>query len=62
MGQSQQETADGRESQDSGAAADVTSDPAHGDADGNDWASEGGATPSGPATDVDAAASDETDE
>ena len=31
---------------------DVESDPAQGDEDRSDWADEGGATPSGPATDT----------
>jgi hypothetical protein len=29
---------------------DIDSDPAEADNDGNDWTSEGGATPAGPAT------------
>ncbi|CAJ1496501.1 hypothetical protein [[Mycobacterium] burgundiense] len=32
---------------------DVDSDPAKGNEDRTDWADEGGATPSGPATDTD---------
>ena len=35
------------------AAADVESDPALNDQQGQDWADEGGATPAGPATNVD---------
>jgi len=34
------------------SATDVVSDPARNDQTGNDWSTEGGATPSGPATDV----------
>jgi hypothetical protein len=33
--------------------SDVRSDPAKGDDDRTDWSDEGGATPSGPATDTD---------
>jgi len=33
--------------------ADVTSDPAKDDTEGQDWSDEGGATPAGPATDTD---------
>lgn len=33
---------------------DAVSDPAKDDTEGQDWSAEGGATPSGPATDVDA--------
>ena len=36
------------------AARDVESDPARTDQDGQDWSDEGGATPAGPATNVDA--------
>ena len=36
-----------------GEHRDVTSDPALADAEGTDWSDEGGATPSGPATDSD---------
>lgn len=35
-------------------AADAISDPARDDQTGSDWATEGGATPAGPATEVDA--------
>jgi hypothetical protein len=34
--------------------SDTVSDPAKGDADGSDWSDEGGATPDGPAGDIDA--------
>ena len=37
------------------AASDVASDPALNDATGQDWSDEGGATPAGPATNVDPA-------
>lgn len=37
-------------------AADVTSDPAKDDTQGQDWSDEGGATPAGPATDTDSSA------
>jgi hypothetical protein len=38
---------------DSNRDGDVRSDPAKGDDDRTDWSDEGGATPSGPATDTD---------
>lgn len=38
--------------------ADAVSDPAKDDTEGQDWSTEGGATPAGPATDVDADATD----
>ncbi|MGO4258201.1 hypothetical protein [Marmoricola sp. RAF53] len=54
MSESQQKTDDGREGQDTGGAtADTVSDPARSDEPGQDWSTEGGATPAGPATDVD---------
>ncbi|RKR19904.1 hypothetical protein [Arthrobacter oryzae] len=44
----------GGEAPESAAAPDVHSDPALSDQDGQDWSGEGGATPAGPATSVEA--------